>query len=199
MSIINKNKLVKLIRESNKIRGNLVSELDNIRSAINIISNCLMNNGKILLCGNGGSAADAQHLAAEFLVRLKSNVNRQPIPAISLATDTSTLTATGNDYSFEEIFSRPLVALAKKNDVLIVFSTSGNSKNIIKVLKTAKKNNIKSISFLGNGGGSAKKFANLNLIIKSKNTARIQENHIFLGHFIFEEVEKFLLHKKFYK
>ena len=197
MSDLNKKKLENLIKESNKTKTDLNKDLGNIKTAINIISNCLLNGGKILLCGNGGSAADAQHFAAEFLVRLKPNVNRKPIPAISLATDTSTLTAMGNDYSFEEIFSRPLLALANQNDVLIIFSTSGNSKNIIKVLKTAKKENIKSISFLGNRGGLAKKFSDLNLIIKSKNTARIQENHIFLGHLIFEQVERILLKKKY--
>ena len=151
------------------------------------------------MCGNGGSAADAQHLAAEFLVRLKPSIKRNSIPAISLATDTSTLTATGNDYSFNDIFSRPLSSLGNENDVLIVLSTSGNSKNIIKALKIANKNNIKSISFLGNKGGIVKKFADLNLIISSKNTARIQENHIFLGHIIFENVEQILIKKKYFK
>ena len=146
-----------------------------------------------MLCGNGGSAADAQHLAAEFLIRLKPDINREPIPAIALAQDTSTITACGNDYKFQDHFARILYALGDKNDVLIVISTSGNSKNIINVLRQAKKKKIFSIGFLGNLGGKAKKLCNISLIVDSKITARIQESHIFLGHYIFEKVENELL------
>ena len=149
-----------------------------------------------MLCGNGGSAADAQHLAAEFIVRLKPKFNRKPIAAISLAQDTSTITACGNDFNFDVQFSRSLEALGKKEDILIVISTSGNSKNIINVLKTAKKMKISSVGFLGNKGGKAKKLCNIPLVVNSNNTARIQEAHIFLGHFIFETVESSLLGKK---
>ena len=161
MSKINKKKFYKLIKESNYIKKNLIKNIHQINRAIEIISDCILKGGKVLLCGNGGSAADAQHLAAEFLVRLKPSIKRNSIPAISLATDTSTLTATGNDYSFNDIFSRPLSSLGNENDVLIVLSTSGNSKNIIKALKIANKNNIKSISFLGNKGGYCKKICRL--------------------------------------
>ena len=146
-----------------------------------------------MLCGNGGSAADAQHLAAEFLIRLRPTVKRRPFPAITLAQDTSTLTACGNDFNFEDQFSRCLQALGKKNDVLIAISTSGNSKNIIKVLKEAEKMSILSVGFLGNGGGKAKKLCNFPIIVGSKNVARIQESHIFLGHYIFELVENQLI------
>ena len=168
-----------------------------------IIGNVIINiqkklkkNGKILFCGNGGSAADAQHLAAEFLIRLRPNVNRNPLPALTLAQDTSTLTACGNDYSFEDIFLRPFQAIANKNDILICISTSGNSKNILKVLKEAKKKNIYSVCFLGNDGGQAIKICDEPLVISSKNTARIQECHIFLGHFILEKIEDSILGKK---
>jgi D-sedoheptulose 7-phosphate isomerase len=153
----------------------------------------LKRGGKLLFCGNGGSAADAQHLAAEFIVRLRPQVNRNPIPAITLTQDTSTLTACGNDYGFNDIFLRPFQALAKKNDVLICISTSGNSKNIINVLKEAKKSKIYSICFLGKGGGKAKKLATKSLIVTSDNTARIQECHIFLGHFILEKLEDYII------
>jgi len=156
----------------------------------------LAKGGKILFCGNGGSAADAQHLAAEFIVRLRPHINRNPIPALTLAQDTSTITACGNDYSFDDIFLRSFQALVKKNDVLICISTSGNSKNILKVLKEAKKKNIYSVCFLGKGGGKAKKISNKSLIIPSNNTARIQECHIFLGHFILENVEELIISKK---
>ena len=134
---------------------------DKVNLSIKKIYKSLRNKGKIFFCGNGGSAADAQHLAAELLIRLRPKVNRSPIPAISLCMDSSTLTACGNDYSFDEIFSRPFEALANKEDVLIVISTSGNSKNIIQVLKKAKKNKILSIGFLGSKGGIAKKYCHI--------------------------------------
>lgn len=175
----------------------LNSEINQIENLIEIITKSIKKKGKILLCGNGGSAADAQHLAAEFLVRLRPNVNRVPIPAMSLAMDTSTITACGNDYSFDKLFSRNLEALANKNDILIVISTSGNSKNILNVLKTAKKNKIFSLGFLGKKGGKAKKYCDKSIVVKSSNTATIQETHIFLGHYIFEEVEKRLLKNNF--
>ena len=113
-----------------------------INRSIKKIYQALKKKGKILFCGNGGSAADAQHLAAEYLVRLRKNINREPLPAISLAQDASTLTACGNDFSFDDIFLRPFKALVAKNDVLVCITTSGNSNNIIKVLKEAKKKNI---------------------------------------------------------
>ena len=182
----------------NNVKAHL-SILDLSVDIENIIKNIhkkLTKGGKILFCGNGGSAADAQHLAAEFIVRLRPHINRNPIPALTLAQDTSTITACGNDYSFEDIFLRPFQALAKKNDVLICISTSGNSKNILKVLKESKKKNIYSVCFLGKGGGKAKKISNKSLIIPSNNTARIQECHIFLGHFILENVEELIISKK---
>ena len=129
-------------------------------------------------------------MAAEFVVRLKPENNRAAIPLISLSQNSSVLTACGNDYGFEKIFSRTLEALGDENDILICLSTSGNSKNILNVLKFAKQNKIKSISFLGNEGGKAKSLSDSSLIVPSKNTARIQECHLFLGHFILSEVEK---------
>ena len=184
-----------------KIQENILvkKRLDNliikkkILQCINVIYNSLSLDGKILLCGNGGSAADAQHLAAEFLVRLRPDVNRKPFPAISLAMDVSTITACANDYSFNNLFSRNLDAIGKKNDILVALSTSGNSENILDVLKMAKKKGIFSVAFLGNSGGKAKNLADLSIIVPSKSTARIQEAHIFLGHIIFEQVEDLLI------
>ena len=170
-------------------KKSLINLNEEIERTISIITRKLNQGGKIMLCGNGGSAADAQHLAAEFIVRLKPKFNRKPIAAISLAQDTSTITACGNDYSFDIQFSRSLEALGKKKDILIAISTSGNSKNIINVLKTAKKMKIFSIGFLGNRGGKSKNLCDIPLVVNSNNTARIQETHIFLGHFIFESVE----------
>jgi D-sedoheptulose 7-phosphate isomerase len=181
------------INESLKLKKELFNESKNVHKIVSNIFNKIKKGGKIFLCGNGGSAADAQHLAAEFLVRLRPHINRKPIAAISLAQDTSTLTACSNDYNFNKIFSRNLEALGNKKDVLIVISTSGNSKNIIEVLKYAKKNNIYSLGLLGNRGGHAKKLCNEKIIVPSNNVARIQECHIFLGHFIFECLEKMII------
>lgn len=183
------------IDENIKTHKLLVNKYNEVKKAIDLISVSLKKNSKILLCGNGGSAADAQHLAAELLVRLRPNIDRYPLPAISLAQDTSTITACGNDYDFSDIFVRTFRALQKKNDILLVISTSGNSKNIIKVLKEAKKKKIKTIGFLGSGGGVSKKWCDVKIIVPSKNVARIQECHIFLGHFIFEQVENKLIKK----
>lgn len=196
MSFKNEIEFQNQLEENIYVHRELLKISNEIQITIQHIKRNLKKGGKILFCGNGGSAADAQHLAAEFVVRLRPHINRNPIPAITLAQDTSTITACGNDYSFNDIFLRPFKALAKKDDVLVCISTSGNSKNILKVLKEAKKMNIYSICFLGKGGGKAKKIANKSLIIPSNNTARIQECHIFLGHYILEKVEDFILGKK---
>ena len=181
------------LQESIKAKITLLDIKEDINKSIKMIYKKIKLGGKVLLCGNGGSAADAQHLAAEFLVRLRPNVNRASIPALTLAQDTSTITACGNDYSYEDIFARNLSSLGSRNDVLIVISTSGNSKNIIKALKEAKRKNIFSIGFLGCDGGKIKKFCNIPLIINHNTTARIQESHIFMGHHIFESVENLLI------
>lgn len=179
-----KNLLKKEISNSIKVTKSLIYLEGEIEKVINIIVRKLKLGGKILICGNGGSAADAQHLTAEFLVRLRPKKNRKPIPAINLLMDSSTITACSNDYNFSKVFSRNFEALAKKNDVLLIFSTSGKSKNIIEVLKMSKKHKISTVGFLGNGGSKAKKFCDYKLIVKSNDTAKIQECHKFLSHFI---------------
>ena len=181
------------IKESISVKKQLIKLEKKINYAIDMIFNSINNSSKILICGNGGSAADAQHLSAEFVDRLRPSINRYPMPILSLALDTSHLTACSNDFSFDDVFVRPLEAFGKESDILIVISTSGNSKNIIKVLKKAKKMNIKSIALLGYQGGDAKKYADNSIIVKCNNTARIQESHIFLGHFILESVERKIL------
>ena len=184
------------LAENINIHQSILGMSRDIIIVIKNIEKKLKKGGKILFCGNGGSAADAQHLAAEFLIRLRPHINRSPIPALTLTQDTSTLTACGNDYSFDDIFLRPFQALAKKDDILICISTSGSSKNILKVLKEAKKKKIYSVAFLGKGGGRAKKICDKPLIISSQNTARVQECHIFLGHFILENVENLIINIK---
>ena len=189
------NNLKKILSEKEIINKKILKNQEKINKIINKITGTFENNSKVYTCGNGGSAGDAQHVAAEGMVRLRPGVNRKPLPIISLSLDMSTITACANDFGYEHIFSRPLEALAKKNDLLICYSTSGNSKNIIQALKKAKKMKIFSICFLGKNGGLAKKLTNLAFEINSKNVARIQESHIFLSHFIIEEVEKRLIKK----
>lgn len=189
--------LKKKIKEHCEVIKSLQLEDQKLGFIIKKISNKILKGGKILFCGNGGSAADAQHLAAEFLIRLRPNINRKPIAAISLATDTSTLTACANDYKSSDIFLRTFLALKNKNDILFVITTSGKSKNIINVLREAKKQKIYSFGLLGKSGGRAKKLVDDSIIVKNNNTAIIQESHIFLGHYILENIENLLLKKKF--
>ena len=162
-------------------------------SAGDEITNSIKKGGKLMICGNGGSAADAQHLAAEFLIRLTSDVNRQGIPAISLVQDSSTLTACINDYGPDDIFKRVLLTLGQAGDVLLAITTSGNSSNIIETLKSARKNNIYCIGFLGNGGGEALDLCDLAFVVPSNITARIQETHITAGHAMLQYIEDTLL------
>jgi D-sedoheptulose 7-phosphate isomerase len=185
--------LKKALKDSINTKKKLIFLENKINHCIKLISSTIINNRKILICGNGGSASDAQHLATEFLIRLRPKVNRRSFPVIALAQDASTITACGNDIGFENIFSRNLEGLGQKGDTLIAISTSGNSKNILKVLKLSKKLGIHSISFLGSSGGKAKNIADIDLIVESNTTARIQESHIFLGHVIFEAVENILI------
>ena len=143
--------------------------------------------GKILLCGNGGSAADAQHIAAELTGRYKTE--RGALAGIALTTDTSALTAIGNDYGYEFVFSRQLEALGREGDLLIAISTSGNSGNVIKALELARKIGIKTIGLSGRAGGAMNELCELNLVVPSNDTPRIQEMHIMIGHIICQAID----------
>ncbi len=191
--------LLKAIDESVFLKKRLIDQHKKISLIITELYRCLKNKKKILICGNGGSAADSDHLATEFIVRLRPKINRRALKIFSLTFNTSTITATGNDYGFEKIFSRNLEALGEKGDILIVLTTSGNSKNVLRALTLSKKMKIKSIGFLGYNGGKAKKLCDIALVIPSKNTARIQEEHKFLGHYILEQIETMLLSDKKFK
>jgi len=151
-----------------------------INDACELIYNSLQNGKKIILCGNGGSAADAQHIAAEFTGRFVKE--RKALPAIALTTDTSALTAIGNDYGFDKIFERQVEALALPGDILIGISTSGNSKNVINAFKKANEIGCITIGLTGNDGGIISQICKTNVIIPSSITARIQEMHILIGH-----------------
>jgi len=174
--------LKKCLNEHIKTAKKMQDLLPLVKEAGEICVNALKNGNKIMLCGNGGSAADAQHIAAELSGRYKKE--RAALAGIALTTDTSALTAIGNDYGFEYLFSRQVEALGKKGDVLIAISTSGNSTNVIKAIESAKNTGIYVITLTGKGGGKMKEMGDVNIIIPSNDTPRIQEMHITLGHMI---------------
>lgn len=161
------------------------------------IAQSIQNGGKIMLCGNGGSAADAQHLAAEMVVRLRPMNNREGVAAITLAQDTSTITACGNDFGYDLIYERVLRSLGKKGDSLIGISTSGNSKNIILAMKAAQEMGVKVFGFLGCKGGEALKYCDEVFIVPSNDTGRIQESHITVGHALMEYIEDKLIESNY--
>ncbi|MCU7500868.1 MAG: SIS domain-containing protein [Ignavibacteria bacterium] len=160
-----------------------------ILQAADMLMDAFKKGKKLLLCGNGGSAADCQHIAAEFMIRLSHHINRPALPAIALTTDTSNLTAGGNDIGFENIFARLIEGLGNEGDILLAISTSGNSRNIIKAVEKAKSRNMKVIGFLGGTGGMLKDMVDLPVTIPSANTQRIQEGHITVAHIVCELVE----------
>ncbi|MDB9940757.1 D-sedoheptulose 7-phosphate isomerase [Candidatus Pelagibacter sp.] len=160
---------------------------DNIELSADIIAKSLALGGTIFWCGNGGSAADSQHIAAEFVGRFKKD--RRPLRSIALTTDTSILTCVANDYSYEEIFSRQLNALGRDGDVLVAITTSGKSENIKQALIQAQNMKIKTIGLLGKKGGECKDYSDISLIVPSDITARIQEMHILIEHLLCELVE----------
>lgn len=148
--------------------------------------------GKIMLCGNGGSAADSQHLAAEFTNRLRSSLERPPIAALALTTDTSFLTARANDYGFAEVFERLVEGLGRSGDVLLSISTSGNSRNVIRAVQRCRAKDILTVGMLGGSGGELARLVDIPIIVPSDNTQVIQESHIAIGHIICELVEEAL-------
>ncbi len=158
-----------------------------IYTACIIATETLKNGHKILLCGNGGSAADAQHIAAELSGRYKSE--RRGLPALALTTDTSVLTAVGNDFGFDRVFDRQVEAFAKEGDLLIGISTSGNSRNILRALSLARNIGCKTIGLSGRDGGAMGEFCDINIIVPSEDTPRIQEMHIMIGHILCQAVD----------
>ena len=153
---------------------------EEIEQAGNLIVNTLKSGNKILLFGNGGSAGDAQHIAAELTGRYKTE--RRGLPAIALTTDTSAITAIGNDYGYDRIFDRQVEALGNEHDLLIGISTSGNSRNVLRALAYGKDHGMNTIGFSGKGGGDMRPLCDINIIVPSSDTARIQEMHILIGH-----------------
>jgi D-sedoheptulose 7-phosphate isomerase len=195
---LNKKKFIAdSLTESSETKLKIISECSgDIISAANLIANVFKNGNKLLLCGNGGSAADCQHIAAEFIIRLSHKIKRPALPAIALTTDTSYLTAGGNDIGFDNVFARGVEGLGNKGDVLLGISTSGNSVNIIKAIEMARSKGMKTVAFLGGNGGKIKPMIDQSIIIPSDNVQRIQEGHITVAHIICEIVEEELYGEK---
>lgn len=168
-----------------KINSELLSIITKVGQQL---AACLENDGTIFWCGNGGSAADCQHLAAELVGRFKNN--RRALRSIALTTDTSVLTCVANDFSFDEVFSRQIEAMGRKGDLLVVITTSGQSENILRAINAAKELGISTVSLLGKGGGEAKALTEQSIVIPSSSTARIQEMHILIGHILCELIEE---------
>lgn len=168
------------------------NNVEGIIEACSLISKSIKAGHKLMICGNGGSAADAQHMAAEMIGRML--VERNPLPALALTTDTSNITAIANDYSYEAIFEKQVQGLGQKGDVLLAISTSGNSKNVVKAVEAAKSKGIATISVTGGSGGALKSLCDLNLNVGlGKNSSRIQETHIFIFHSIVDVMDRFFL------
>ena len=187
--------LKKEILESIQVKQLLLDSSDNLKLIEELVAECiksLKNGGKIIFCGNGGSFADSQHLTAEFISKLR--FDRNPLPAIALGTNSSNLTSIGNDYGFEYIFERELIALHGENDVFIPISTSGNSENIIRAIKKANELGIKTYGLTGNNSGKMDAFCQT-IKAPSSETARIQECHILIGHIICGIVERKIFDK----
>lgn len=165
---------------------------DKILETGKVIANQLAQGNKVLLCGNGGSAADSQHIAAELVIRFRGNVNRRALPAIALTVDPSIMTAGGNDFGFENVFAREVEAYGRKGDVLVGISTSGNSPNVLRAIETANSMGLITIGLLGGNGGKIAPFCNYSVIVPESETALIQECHIMIGHIWCEIIEEFL-------
>jgi D-sedoheptulose 7-phosphate isomerase len=188
------NIIPKRFKESGEVKTRFLKEnLPRFLDAIKLVSQAFERGNKLLLFGNGGSAADAQHIAAEFVNRYI--IDRPPLPAIALTTDSSILTSISNDSAFQDIFARQIKALGKEGDVVIGLSTSGNSPNVVKAFEVAKEMGIKTVALTGNDGGMLVKIADVPLVVSSSSTPRIQETHILVGHILCEMVE----HQLFFK
>lgn len=182
-------KIREILNEGIKIKERILKEnITEIKLLVEEVVRTIREGGKIILFGNGGSAADAQHIAGELVGRFK--LERKGLPAVALTTNTSILTSIANDYSFDNIFSRQLEALGKKGDLVVGISTSGKSKNVIEGLKKAKELGLKTVSLTGEKGENLRKFSDICLQVPSHQTPRIQEAHILIGHIICELVEE---------
>lgn len=185
------------LTESSKTKLKILESCSgDIVTAVDLLVSAYKNGKKLLLCGNGGSAADCQHIATELMIRLSHHIQRPALPAIALTTDTSNLTAGGNDIGYENVFARNVEGLGNEGDILLAISTSGNSPNVIKAVDTAHSKGLKVIGFLGGNGGNLKSLVDIAVVIPSSNTQRIQEGHITVAHILCELTEEELYGEK---
>ena len=175
------------LEELNGVVERFNAELPKVQTLFPVFSDCFRNGHKLLTCGNGGSAADALHMSEELIGRYRGN--RRALPAISLASDVTALTCIANDWNYEAVFSRQVEGLGQKGDILVGFSGSGNSVNVIRAIETAKKQGVITVALLGKGGGKTKGLADYEVIVPSNNTARVQEIHTWILHVILEHIE----------
>lgn len=188
------NQMRKLGEETSILRKSMIERLGpDILDFAAVISGVIGSGGKILIAGNGGSAADASHFAAEMIVRLTSEKNRQSLPALALSVDPAVMTAAANDYGFENVFARQVEGLGRKGDMLVVISTSGNSANLIKAVLIGREKGMISVGLLGGTGGKLAPLVDRALIVPHTSTQRIQEEHTFIIHLLVELVERDLL------
>jgi D-sedoheptulose 7-phosphate isomerase len=186
-----KSSIIADINDSIATKQQLLAEQTTpIEQAAKLLIEQLHKGNKVLFCGNGGSAADSQHLATELVVRLRGSFERPSIPALALTTDTSLLTAAANDYGYDHIFSRQIEGLGHPGDVLLAFSTSGNSSNVIHAVAAAKKKQIPVIGMLGQSGGKLKDLVNIAICVPHTDSGRIQESHIMIGHILCRLIEE---------
>lgn len=191
-----KDIVLKAFEESIRVKERFVKEnVDGLVTAARRLATCFAGGYKLLIFGNGGSAADAQHIAAEFVNRF--TVERKPLPALALSTDTSILTSISNDYSFDEVFSKQIRALGRKDDIAMGISTSGNSRNVILAVETARDMGLHTLGLTGCGGGKLADCCDLSLTVNSRATPRIQETHITAGHILCELVDRILFPESF--
>jgi D-sedoheptulose 7-phosphate isomerase len=185
--------LIETAQESMNVRETFIQEYaQKLVEAAHVLGQCIQAGGKVLIFGNGGSAADSQHMAAEMVGRML--MERRPLPAIALSTDTSNLTAIGNDYGYDQVFLRQVQGLADKGDVVVAISTSGNSKNVILAVEEAQKRGCKVIGLTGGAGGKLKDISDIALNVRlGKNSSRIQETHIFAIHSMVDMLDRFFL------
>ncbi len=185
-----KEMILRAAEESSRLRKMTAESLATpLVELADMISGVIGAGGKLLICGNGGSAADSSHMAAELIVRLNSQRNRQSLPAVALNADTAILTAAGNDFGFEQIFARQVEGLGRKGDILFLISTSGNSSNLLRAAETAKKNGLFVVALLGGDGGKLALLVNKSLVVPHPSVQRIQEEQIFLIHLLVELIE----------
>ena len=186
---IMEDRIEEIIKESIRVKEKISrDQISKIAEAVKLISDAIKGGGKVILFGNGGSAADAQHISGELVGRFK--IERSALPAIALTTNPSTLTAISNDYGYEMTFTRQVEGLGRRGDVVVGISTSGNSLNVVEAIKRANKMEMKTIALTGNDGGKVSEIADLSIIVPSDLTPRIQESHILIGHIICELVEE---------